>query len=91
MLRAGSPPDGEAALPDGYGTRMSAPQPPAPDPQAPDPQAPDPQAPAVVDDRRADPPPPAAAELAGRDAPATEAERETMETVRSISRLEESN
>ena len=43
------------------------------------------------DDRREDPPPPAAATEAAREAPATEAQRETEETVRSISRLEESN
>ena len=46
---------------------------------------------APVDDRRADPPPPASATTADRDAPGTEAGRETAETVRSISRLEESN
>ena len=45
---------------------------------------------APVDDRRADPPAPAAAEHAG-DAAATEAQREAQETIRSISRLEESN
>ena len=42
------------------------------------------------DDRRADPPLPAA-EGAEREAPVTEAQREALETVRSISRLEESN
>jgi hypothetical protein len=42
------------------------------------------------DDRRDDPPLPAA-EGVERNAPATEAEREALETVRSISRLEESN
>ena len=45
---------------------------------------------APVDDRRADPPPPASAVHAG-DAAATEAQREAQETIRSISRLEESN
>ena len=45
---------------------------------------------APVDDRRADPPAPASAELAG-DTAETEAQREAQETVRSISRLEESN
>ena len=43
-----------------------------------------------VDDRRADPPAPASATDDG-NAPATEAQREAQETVRSISRLEESN
>ena len=43
-----------------------------------------------VDDRREDPPPPASATTGG-DAGATEAQREAQETVRSISRLEESN
>jgi hypothetical protein len=42
------------------------------------------------DDRRDDPPLPAA-EGVERNAPATEAEREVLETVHSISRLEESN
>ena len=46
---------------------------------------------APVDDRRADPPPPGSVSATAGDAPATEAERETTETVRSISRLEESN
>ncbi|CAA9324453.1 MAG: hypothetical protein AVDCRST_MAG16-966 [uncultured Frankineae bacterium] len=46
---------------------------------------------APPDDRRDDPPPPAGAEAAQRGAPATEAQREVEETVRSISRLEESN
>lgn len=46
---------------------------------------------AAPDDRREDPPAPASAALAGGDAPATEAQREAQETVRSISRLEESN
>ena len=43
------------------------------------------------DDRREDPPLPGSAQVAERDAPATEAQREALETVRSISRLEESN
>ena len=43
------------------------------------------------DDRRADPPLPASAQVAERNAPETEAQREALETVRSISRLEESN
>ena len=43
-----------------------------------------------VDDRRADPPAPASAADDG-NASATEAQREAQETVRSISRLEESN
>ncbi len=46
---------------------------------------------APVDDRRADSPAPASTSTAAAAAPATEAERETAETVRSISRLEESN
>ena len=45
---------------------------------------------APVDDRRDDPPPPSSVD-ADRDAPETEAQREAQETVRSISRLEESN
>ena len=45
---------------------------------------------APVDDRRADPPVPASAEVDG-NAPATESQREAQETIRSISRLEESN
>lgn len=47
--------------------------------------------PPSVDDRRDDPPAPAAADLAEADPPESEAQRETVETVRSISRLEESN
>jgi hypothetical protein len=45
---------------------------------------------APVDDRRHDPPAPASATQDGSSA-ATEAQREAQETVRSISRLEESN
>jgi hypothetical protein len=45
---------------------------------------------APVDDRRDDPPAPASATQDGSSA-ATEAQREAQETVRSISRLEESN
>ncbi len=45
---------------------------------------------APVDDRRDDPPVPASARHDG-EAPATEAQREAEETIRSISRLEESN
>jgi len=45
---------------------------------------------APVDDRRDDPPAPASVE-SDADAPTTEALRETRETLRSISRLEESN
>ncbi len=45
---------------------------------------------APVDDRRDDPPAPASAQDDG-NSPATEAQREVQETVRSISRLEESN
>lgn len=45
---------------------------------------------APVDDRRDDPPPPAST-TADPAAAGTEAEREAQETVRSISRLEESN
>ena len=43
------------------------------------------------DDRREDPPPPASAWLEEHGEPATEAEREARATVRSVSRLEESN
>ena len=42
-------------------------------------------------DDRQDPPPPAAERLADGDAAGTEAQREAEETVRAISRLEESN
>jgi hypothetical protein len=45
---------------------------------------------APVDDRRDDPPPPASAATDGAAAE-TESQREAEETVRSISRLEESN
>jgi hypothetical protein len=43
------------------------------------------------DDRRDDPPLPGSEQVAERSAPATESQREALETVRSISRLEESN
>ena len=42
-------------------------------------------------DERQDPPPSAAQQLAERPPPETEAERQTRETVRSVSRLEESD
>ena len=45
---------------------------------------------APLDDRRDDPPAPASTQHDG-DAAATEAQREAQETIRSISRLEESN
>jgi hypothetical protein len=45
---------------------------------------------APVDDRRDDPPAPASVDADGTPAD-TEAQREVQETVRSISRLEESN
>ena len=45
----------------------------------------------VPDDRRADPPPPASAWVEEHEPPASEAERQALETVRSVSRLEESN
>ena len=45
----------------------------------------------VPDDRRDDPPPPASVDVGEEPAPRTEAEREAQQTVRSISRLEESN
>jgi len=45
---------------------------------------------APVDDRRDDPPAPASTTV-GSNAHATEGQREVEETVRSISRLEESN
>ena len=62
---------------------MTEPTHPSTDPASTSPGAP-------VDDRRDDPPAPASAALEGA-VPATEAEREAQETVRSISRLEESN
>ena len=45
---------------------------------------------APVDDRRDDPPPPASVDADG-GAAGTESQREAQETIRSISRLEESN
>lgn len=42
-------------------------------------------------DRRDDPPPPGSEWVADHAPPATEAERQAQETVRSVSRLEESN
>ncbi len=45
----------------------------------------------LPDDRRDDPPPPASATVEAPAAGATEADREARETVRSISRLDESN
>jgi len=57
---------------------MTEPSPPSTTPGAP------------VDDRRDDPPAPASVQADG-DSAATEAQREAQETVRSISRLEESN
>ena len=42
-------------------------------------------------DSREDPPPTAAEQLDGRPPPATEAERQMQATVRSVSRLEESD
>jgi hypothetical protein len=67
----------------GYGRHMT-------EPLAPTPQHPSSTSGAPVDDRRDDPPAPASATSAG-EAPGTEAQREAEETVRSISRLEESN
>ena len=49
----------------------------------------DPAAP--PDDRREDPPPPASAWVQDHEPPADEAEREVQATIRSVSRLEESN
>jgi hypothetical protein len=43
------------------------------------------------DDRREDPPPPGSAWVRDHEPPADEAERQAQETVRSVSRLEESN
>ena len=65
----------------------------APDPAPPaaTPTGPPEDGAAVVDDRRLDPPPPAAAQVAERNAADSESQRETAETVASISRLEESN
>ena len=42
-------------------------------------------------DERLDPPPSAAQQLADRPPPESESERQTRETVRSVSRLEESD
>ena len=43
------------------------------------------------DDRREDPPPPGSAWVRDHEPPQSEAERQAQETVRSVSRLEESN
>ena len=51
----------------------------------------EPTDPTVPDDRRADPPPPASAWVEEHEPPASEAERQALVTVRSVSRLEESN
>ena len=45
----------------------------------------------LPDDRRDDPPPPGSAWVQELDPPTTEAERQAQETIRSVSRLEESN
>jgi hypothetical protein len=45
----------------------------------------------LPDDRRADPPLPGSAWVAEHAPPATEAERQVQDTIRSVSRLEESN
>ena len=47
--------------------------------------------PVVLDDRRDDPPPPGSAWVQELDPPTSEAERQVQETIRSVSRLEESN
>ena len=64
-----------AAARRGYSSGMTAPDDPA----------------AVPHDDRADPPPPASVWVEDHEPPTTEAEREATETVRAISRLEESN
>ena len=51
----------------------------------------EPTDPTLPDDRREDPPPPASAWVEDHEPPASEAERQALETVRSVSRLEESN
>ena len=45
----------------------------------------------LPDDRRDDPPPPGSAWVQDLDPPVTEAQRQAQETIRSLSRLEESN
>ena len=45
----------------------------------------------VLDDRREDPPPPGSAWVQELAPPTSEAERQVQETIRSVSRLEESN
>ncbi len=45
----------------------------------------------LPDDRREDPPPPGSTWVQDHEPPATEAERQAQETIRSLSRLEESN
>jgi hypothetical protein len=45
----------------------------------------------LPDDRRADPPLPGSAWVQELEPPASEAERQVQETIRSVSRLEESN
>lgn len=47
--------------------------------------------PTPPDDPRADPPEPGSAWVEDHEPPASEAERQAQETVRSVSRLEESN
>ena len=47
--------------------------------------------PDLLDDRRDDPPEPASSWVRDHMPPATEAERQAQETIRSVSRLEESN
>ena len=63
---------------------------PAPHPTSPSTDSPSTVPGAPVDDRRDDPPAPASTQH-DADAAATEAQREAQETIRSISRLEESN
>ena len=45
----------------------------------------------LTDDRREDPPLPGSAWVQDHEPPQTEAERQAQETIRSVSRLEESN
>jgi hypothetical protein len=50
-----------------------------------------PDEPTPLDDRRDDPPPPGSVWVQDLEPPTSEAEREVQETIRSVSRLEESN
>ncbi|CAN5222262.1 hypothetical protein BH24ACT10_BH24ACT10_06020 [soil metagenome] len=60
-------------------------------PTAEQPDSPPPAAGSPTNDRREDPPLPASAWVQDHEPPADEAERQAQATIRSVSRLEESN